>query len=65
MTLISDNQPSEVLQPSKKPLNFPAAFIPPQLPSILSFWLRPVAAMWCDQLNIVLFQKIIIELALS
>ena len=62
MTLISDNQPSQVLQPSEKPFDFPAAFIPPLLPSVLSFWLRPVAAMWCDQLNAVLFQKIIIEL---
>ena len=61
MTLISDNQPSEVLQPSEKPFDFPAAFIPPQLPAILSFWLRAVAAMWCNQLNAVLFQKIIIE----
>jgi len=62
MTLISDNQPPEVLQPGEKPFDFPAAFIPPQLPSVLSFWLRPVAAMWRDQLNAVLFQKIIIEL---
>jgi len=62
MTLISDNQPSKILQPSEKPFDFPAAFIPPLLPSVLSFWLRPVAAMWRDQLNAVLFQKIIIEL---
>ena len=62
MTLISDNQSPEVLQPSKKPLDFPAALILPQLPSVLSFLLRAVAAMRRDHLNAVLFQKIIVEL---
>ena len=62
MTLISDNQPPEVQQAGEKPFDFPAVFIPPQLPAILSFWFRPVAAMWCGQLNAMLFQKIIIEL---
>jgi len=62
MTLISDNQPSEILKPGETPLDFPAAFISPQLSAILSFWLRPVAAMWRDQLNTLLFQKITIDL---
>ena len=62
LTLISDNQSPEVLQPSKKPLDFPAALIPPQLSAILSFWLRAVSAVRRDHLNAVLFQKIIVEL---
>ncbi len=61
MPLISDNQSPEVLQPSEKPLDFPAAVISPQLSAILSFWLGAVAAMRCNHLNAVLFQKIIIE----
>ncbi len=62
MTLISDNQSHEVVQPSEKAFNLPSALIPPELPSVLSFWLRAVAAVWRDHLNTVLFQEIIIEL---
>ncbi len=62
MPLMSDNQPSKILQPNEKPLDFPAALIPPQLSAILSFWLRAVAAMRRDHLNTLLFQEIIIEL---
>ncbi len=61
MTLISDNQPSEVVQLGEKAFNLPAAVISPQLPSVLSFWLRAVAAMRRDHLNTLLFQKIIVE----
>jgi hypothetical protein len=61
MTLISDCQSPEVLKPGKKPFGFPAAFMPPELSAVLSFWLRAVAAMRRNQLDAVLFQKIIIE----
>ncbi len=61
MPLISDNQPSKVLQPSEKPLDFPATLISPQFPSVLSFWLRAVAAVRRNHLNTLLFQKIIIK----
>ncbi len=61
MSVISDNQSPEVLKPSKKPLDFPAALIPPQLSAILSFLRRAVAAMWCNHLEALLFQKIIVE----
>ncbi len=60
MTLMSDSQPSEVLQPGEKPFSLPSAFVPPQLPAVLSFWLRAVASVRRGHLNAVLFQKIII-----
>lgn len=62
MTLISDNQPPEVLKPSEKPFNLPAAFIPPQLPSVLSFCFCSVAAVRRDHLNALVFQKFSIEI---
>ena len=62
MTLISDNQPSEILKPSEKSFNFPTAFIPPQLSSVLSFWLFPAAPVRGDHLNTILFQNIFIEI---
>jgi hypothetical protein len=62
MTLIPDNQPPEILKPSEKPFNFPTAFIPPQLSSVLSFWLFPAAPVRGDHLNAILFQNIFIEI---
>ena len=62
MTFISDNQPSEILEPSKEPCNFPAAFIPPQFSSVLSFWLFPTASLRNDHLNAMLLQEIFIQL---
>lgn len=62
MTLISDNQPSEILKPGKEPFNLPAAFMPPKFPPVLSFWSCPVAAVRGNQLNTMLFQKVFIEL---
>jgi hypothetical protein len=67
MTLISHNQPSEILQPSEKPLDFPAAFtfIPPQLPSVLNCWLRAVAAVRRDHLNAIFFRSFSSSVSLS
>ena len=62
MRLISDNQPSEILKPGEKPFDFPAAFVSPQFPSVLSFWLCSVAAVRGSQLNAMLFQKVFIGL---
>ncbi len=41
---------SEILKPSKKPLNFPSASIWPQLSTILSFGLLSTSSMGCYQL---------------
>ena len=65
MTLMPDHQPPEVLKPSEKPFNFPAAFRPPQLSSVLSFWLLPVAAVRTDHLNTLLFQKIFQKISME
>lgn len=62
MTFISDNQPSEILEPGKKPFDFPASFIPPQCSSVLSFWLFPTAPVRRDHLNAMLFQEIFVQL---
>jgi hypothetical protein len=62
MTLMSDNQPPEVLKPSEKSFNFPTAFIPPQLSSVLSCWLFPAAPVRREYLNTMLFQDILIEI---
>jgi hypothetical protein len=61
MTLISDNQPSEILQPCEKAFNLPTAFISPQFSSVLSLWLFSAAPMRRNHLNAVLFQKSIIK----
>jgi hypothetical protein len=37
MVVMADQHASEVLQPGKEPLHFPAAFVPPQWPAILRF----------------------------
>jgi hypothetical protein len=55
MTLIPDNQPSEVLKPSEKPFYFPTAFASPQFSSVLSFWLFSAAAVRGNHLNAMLF----------
>jgi len=62
MTLMPDNQPPEVLKPGEKSFNFPAAFTPPQLSSVLSLWFLPVAAMRGGHLNAMLFQNIFIKI---
>lgn len=57
MSLMSDNQPPEILKPGEKPFDFPAAFMPPQLSSVLSFWLSPAAAVRGGHLHPMLFHK--------
>ena len=63
MPLMPDSQPPEVLEPCEKPFNVPAAFMPPQLSSVLSLWLLPVAAARAGHLNALLFHEIIVETA--
>jgi hypothetical protein len=58
MTLISDNQPSEILKPSEKPLNLPAALISPQHPEFLVF---SAATVRSNQLNVVFLQKFLVK----
>jgi hypothetical protein len=51
MPLISDCQPPEIFRPGEKAFDFPAAFMPPQLLSVLSFDFGSVAEVRSSQLN--------------
>jgi hypothetical protein len=64
MPLKSDCQPPEILRPGEKAFDFPAAFMPPQLPSVLSFDFGCVAAGRSSQLN-AFFQKFSINLVVQ
>ncbi len=51
MILVSHDQASEVIQPGKQALDFPAALVTPERTAVLALRLGPVAAMRSDQLN--------------
>ena len=51
MTLIPHWQPSEVAQPSKQALYFPAAFVTSKLAPILRARFASIASMWRDHFN--------------
>jgi hypothetical protein len=55
VTFISHDQTSEVLQPSKKPLDFPAPLVSLQPTSILARVLS-IPTMWGDEFNAVASQ---------
>jgi hypothetical protein len=52
VTFISHDQPSKVLQPGKKPLDFPAPLVSLQSTSILGPVLS-ILTMWSDEFNAV------------
>jgi hypothetical protein len=49
VALRADDESAEVAQPSKEPLDLPAAPEAAQLAAILRLRLLPVAAVWDDQ----------------
>src|SRR5256714_1046348 len=51
MIFIAHQNPTEVLQPRKQPLDFPAPLVTPQLPPVLRLRLLPVALVWRNHLN--------------
>ena len=51
MTLPSHQEPSEVAQPRERPLDLPAASIPPQRTTVLGGWFLPVTPMRRDQFD--------------
>ncbi len=55
VTFISHDQTSEVLQPGKKPLDFPAPLVSLQPTSILARVLS-IPTMWGDEFHAVEFQ---------
>jgi hypothetical protein len=55
VTFISHDQASKVLQPSKKPLDFPTPLVSLQPTSILGRVLS-IPTMWSDEFNAVEFQ---------
>lgn len=61
MIFVSYNQSPEILEPSKKSLNFPSATIWPQLSAVLGFCFFPVRFMWRNQLYTTIFHQFFIK----
>src|SRR2546427_1756773 len=61
MPFISNNQPSEVVQPCEQTFDFPASFVSAQHSSILGPGLLPVAPMRSNQFGLECFEKPLIQ----
>jgi len=61
MIFISNNQPSEILQPGKKAFNFPASPIAAKLSAILCFYFFPTFPMGRNHFNTALIKKNLIK----
>ncbi len=62
MIFIANNQATEVLQPSKQPLYFPASFVASQRPAILRRRFSPIHFVRGDHLHVSLIGQLFIQL---
>ncbi len=61
MILVSNNQFPVILEPSKKSFDFPSAFIPTKLSSVLSRRFLSISFMWCNKLYTAFRKKPLIQ----
>jgi hypothetical protein len=63
MTLVSNNQSAEVLQPGKEALDFPSSLVPPQRSTVLRPGLAPVTPVRSYHLDTLLPQRLVKRIA--